>query len=45
MIEIELPCCGTTAHLAELADVVGCEECGVVLELDAPTVEALPVAA
>jgi hypothetical protein len=45
MIEIELPCCGTTTHLEELADTVGCEECGVVLELDVPTSEALPVAA
>jgi len=28
-----------------LADVVGCETCGVVLELDEPAPEALPVAA
>ena len=40
-----MPCCGTTAHLDELADEVGCETCGVVLELGAPTTEALPVAA
>jgi hypothetical protein len=45
MIEIEMPCCGTTTHLDELADVAGCETCGVVLELDTPTHEALPVAA
>jgi hypothetical protein len=45
MIEIEMPCCGTTAHLDELADVVSCETCGVVLELDVPSTEALPVAA
>jgi hypothetical protein len=37
MIEIELPCCGTTTHLDELAESVGCETCGVVLELDVPT--------
>ena len=45
MIEIEIPCCGTTAHLDELTDAVDCETCGVVLELGAPTTEALPVAA
>ena len=45
MIEIELPCCGTTAHLDDLRDAVDCEACGVVLELGAPTAEALPVAA
>jgi hypothetical protein len=45
MIEIELPCCGSTTHIDELTDVVGCETCGVVLELDPPTPEALPVAA
>jgi hypothetical protein len=45
MIEIELPCCGTAMHIDELADVVGCETCGVVLELDPQLPEALPVAA
>lgn len=45
MIEIELPCCGTTTSLDELADVVGCETCGVVLELGDPGPEALPLAA
>ncbi|HEY4226765.1 MAG TPA: hypothetical protein VGM49_00370 [Candidatus Limnocylindrales bacterium] len=48
MIEIELPCCGTTTHIDELTDVVGCETCRVVLELVDPapaTREALPVAA
>jgi hypothetical protein len=45
MIEIELPCCGTTAHLDELTDAVDCEVCGVVLELDGPTHEALAAAA
>lgn len=45
MIEIELPCCGTTTHIVELTDVVGCETCGVVLELDPHITEALPVAA
>jgi hypothetical protein len=45
MIEIELPCCGTTAHLDDLGDEVDCEACGVVLQLGAPTSEALPVAA
>jgi hypothetical protein len=45
MIEIELPCCGTATHLDELTDVVRCETCNVVLELDPHTPEALPVAA
>ena len=45
MIEIELPCCGSTTHLVELTDSVRCETCFVVLELDAPEPEALPVAA
>jgi hypothetical protein len=46
MFEIELPCCGTTAHIDELADSVSCEACNVVLELEPTTnVEALPVAA
>jgi hypothetical protein len=45
MIEIELPCCGTATHIDELADVVGCETCGVVLELDPHIAEALSVAA
>jgi hypothetical protein len=45
MIEIELPCCGTTTTMDELAESVGCETCGVVLELDTPAAEALPVAA
>lgn len=45
MIQIEMPCCGTTAHLPELTDEVGCEGCGVVLELVDPVSEALPVAA
>ena len=40
-----MPCCGTTTRIAELADEVGCETCGVVLELDDPTPVALPVAA
>jgi hypothetical protein len=45
MIEIELPCCGNTTHVVELADAVGCETCGVILELGDPAPEALPVAA
>ena len=45
MTEIEMPCCGTPALVELLADVVGCETCGVVLELDEPAPEALPVAA
>ena len=45
MIEIEMPCCGTTNLAAELTDTVGCETCGVVLELDEPAPEAMPVAA
>ena len=45
MIEIELPCCGTTGHLEDLGDEVDCEACGVVLELGDSTPQALPVAA
>jgi hypothetical protein len=45
MIEIQMPCCETTAHIEELAGTVGCETCGVVLELAGPSPEALPVAA
>jgi hypothetical protein len=45
MIEIEMPCCGTLALVEELTDSVGCETCGVVLELAEPATEALPVAA
>jgi hypothetical protein len=45
MIEIELPCCGNATRVEELADDVGCETCGVVLELADATFEALPVAA
>ena len=40
-----MPCCGTSTLVELLADVVGCETCGVVLELDEPAPEALPVAA
>jgi hypothetical protein len=47
MIEIELPCCGTATYLDELTDSIGCETCGVVLELaePAPASIELPVAA
>lgn len=45
MIQIEMPCCGTETHLEALTDVVGCETCGVVLELAPSAPEALPVAA
>ena len=45
MIEIELPCCGATAHLVQLADEVHCDECGVSLELVDDTATALPLAA
>lgn len=45
MIQIEMPCCGTTTHLDELTDEVGCETCGVVLELVHLVAEALLVAA
>jgi hypothetical protein len=47
MIEIELPCCGTATYLVELTDSIGCETCGVVLQLDVtqPEAEALPIAA
>ena len=45
MIEIQMPCCGTPTLIEELTDAVGCETCGVVLEVDEPAIEALPVAA
>ena len=45
MIEIELPCCGSTAHLDELTDSVGWEACGVVLELVDPAPEVRQAAA
>ena len=47
MIEIELPCCGTATYLDELAEAIGCETCGVVLELadPAPTSSELLLAA
>jgi len=45
MIEIQMPCCGTPTLIEELTDAVGCETCGVVVELDEPAIEALPVAA
>ncbi|HXG26048.1 MAG TPA: hypothetical protein VNL94_04240 [Candidatus Binatia bacterium] len=45
MIELELPCCGSTTLVEELVDEVGCETCNVVLELAEPHLEALPVAA
>jgi len=45
MVEIEMPCCGTTTHIAELADEVRCETCNVALELADSYPEALPVAA
>ena len=45
MIEIEMPCCGTTTRVEELRDSVDCETCGIVLELDEHPTEALPVAA
>jgi hypothetical protein len=45
MIEIEMPCCGTPTLVEELTDSVGCETCGVVLELDDAMNEALPAAA
>ena len=45
MVEIEMPCCGTTTRVAELTDEVGCETCNVVLELGDRYIEALPVAA
>lgn len=40
-----MPCCGTPAYVDAAAEAVDCETCGVVLELDVPTVETLPVAA
>lgn len=45
MIELELPCCGATAHLEQLADEVDCEECGVTLELADSNPTTLAVAA
>jgi hypothetical protein len=45
MIEIELPCCGATAHLEQLADAVDCDECGVTLEFGEDHRSALPLAA
>jgi ribosomal protein S27E len=47
MFEIEMPCCGTPTRFDEAADSVGCETCGVVLDLELPTTTAstLPLAA
>ena len=45
MVEIEMPCCGSTTRVEELTDEVGCETCSVVLELADTSAEALPVAA
>ena len=45
MVEIEMPCCGTTALVEELTDEVSCETCNVVLELGDATRQAVPVAA
>jgi hypothetical protein len=45
MFEIEMPCCGTTTHIEAVTDTVDCETCGVVLELDVPHLESIPVAA
>jgi hypothetical protein len=45
MVEIAMPCCGSTMRVEELTDEVGCEACNVVLELADTTAEALPVAA
>jgi hypothetical protein len=40
MIELELPCCGGTATLAEDAFEVRCDGCGIVAEL-APDLEPI----
>lgn len=45
MIDIELPCCGATAHLEQLDDEVHCDECGVTLDLAEQPRTALPLAA
>jgi hypothetical protein len=45
MVEIAMPCCGSTMRVEELTDEVGCEACNVVLELADTTAEGLPVAA
>ena len=45
MVEIEMPCCGTTTQVAELTDEVGCETCNVVLDLADNYAARLAVAA
>ena len=45
MVEIEMPCCGTTTRVEELTEEVGCETCNVVLELGETYPEALAAAA
>ena len=45
MVEIEMPCCGTTTRVEERTDEVSCETCNVVLQLADKYPEALPVAA
>jgi hypothetical protein len=45
MVEIEMPCCGTTTRIEQLTDEVDCETCNVVLELADTHIEALPAAA
>jgi hypothetical protein len=45
MIEIELPCCGSTTRIEQLADEVDCETCGVRLELAEDPSTSLPLAA
>ena len=45
MVEIEMPCCGTTTLVEKLTDEVGCETCNVVLELADTSALALPAAA
>jgi hypothetical protein len=42
MIELELPCCGGVARLADLADEIRCEDCGIAVDVaaDPPPVVA-----
>jgi hypothetical protein len=37
MIEIQLPCCDETVHVATLDDPIRCDRCGIDFELDDPT--------
>jgi hypothetical protein len=45
MTEIQLPCCDAIVRVEALEDKIRCESCGVVLELAADEIIAVPVAA